>query len=240
MISKEQFESLQPKEKNVFTYIMGNKEMAGYMNVRELAKACEVSSATVLRCIHKMGFENYPAFKYWCHHEDIEEKNFSYHKRRIITCLQNMDNSYVNEKLDEVATVLSNCELVLFMGIGNSGGIASYGARCFSNKGMFSLCMEDPFYNFYRLPKKMAVLICSVSGETPEIIRRLDTFIESKVPIICITSNRNSTISQLSDLTLAYSVEFQRIEDSYDMSSQIPAVILIEELAQMIYERQQG
>lgn len=237
MISKKQFESLQPKEKNVFTYIMANKDMAGYMNVRELAQECDVSTATVLRCVHKMGFDSYHAFKYWCHHEEKDEKKFSYHKQRIISCLRKMDSELYQERLEEAASIICECELVLFMGIGNSGGIASYGARCFSNKGMFSLCMDDPFYNFSRMPKKMAIIICSVSGETPEIIRRLDTFIEAKIPMICITKSYESTIAQLCDLTLAYEVEFQRNKDSFDMSSQIPTVLLIEELAHMIYEK---
>ena len=32
------------------------------------------------------------------------------------------------------------------VGIGNSGSIASYGARYFSNLGKFALCVSDPFY----------------------------------------------------------------------------------------------
>lgn len=236
MISKQQFESLQPKEKTVFTYIIAHKEMAGYMNVRELANACNVSSATVLRCIHKMGFDSYPAFKYWCHHKE-EHTCFSFHKQRIMSYLQTMDNELYSERLEEAASILCECTFVLFIGIGNSAGIASYGARCFSNKGMFSLCMDDPFYNFSRMPDKMGVVICSVSGETPEIIRRLDTFIEANIPIISITRSYENTIAKLSDLTLAYAVEFQRNKDSFDMSSQIPTVLLIEELAHMIYEK---
>lgn len=32
------------------------------------------------------------------------------------------------------------------VGIGNSGSIASYSARYFSNLGKFALCVSDPFY----------------------------------------------------------------------------------------------
>lgn len=50
------------------------------------------------------------------------------------------------EKLENAAAIIARMERIFMVGIGNSGGIASYGARYFSNLGKFALCVSDPFY----------------------------------------------------------------------------------------------
>lgn len=50
------------------------------------------------------------------------------------------------EKLENAAVIIARMERIFMVGIGNSGGIASYGARYFSNLGKFALCVSDPFY----------------------------------------------------------------------------------------------
>lgn len=50
------------------------------------------------------------------------------------------------EKLENVAAIIARMERIFMVGIGNSGSIASYGARYFSNLGKFALCVSDPFY----------------------------------------------------------------------------------------------
>lgn len=50
------------------------------------------------------------------------------------------------EKLENAAATIARMERIFMVGIGNSGSIASYGARYFSNLGKFALCVSDPFY----------------------------------------------------------------------------------------------
>lgn len=50
------------------------------------------------------------------------------------------------EKLENAAAIIARMERIFMVGIGNSGSIASYGARYFSNLGKFALCVSDPFY----------------------------------------------------------------------------------------------
>lgn len=50
------------------------------------------------------------------------------------------------EKLENAVAIIARMERIFMVGIGNSGSIASYGARYFSNLGKFALCVSDPFY----------------------------------------------------------------------------------------------
>lgn len=230
---KEIYQTMNKKEKEVYNYVERNRDKAAYMNVRELAENCDVSTATILRFIKKLGLESYKEFKFWCLKQENEQQ-FNYYTQEVIDCLKKMSTPMFEEKIEEAAALIRECDLVLFEGIGNSGGTAILGARYFSNFGMFSLSLNDPFYNFELLPKNMVVIILSSSGETSEAIMEMKAFIRLNIPVICITSNEESTLGQMSDLTLAYYQRQQRKDGVFDMSSQIPAIHIIEKIAHKI------
>lgn len=227
------YKTLNNKEKDVYNYIIRNQNIAAYMNIRELAAKCNVSTTTILRFIRKLGLNSFKEFKHWCIKENNEVK-FGYYTNEIIDCLSRMCTPIFNERIDEAVSLINECNFILFGGIGNSGGTALLGARCFSNFGVFSLTLSDPFYNFEALPNNMAVIMLSVSGETKELLEEAQKFLSLKIPIICITSNEKSTLGQISDLTLSYYISEKRKNGVIDMASQIPAVHIIELLANKI------
>lgn len=227
------YQKLSKKEKEVYNYVERNKDTVAYMNIREIAENCGVSTTTILRFVKKIGLNSYKEFKYWCLKKE-DKLEFNYYTKEVINCLNKMSNEIFEEKLEEVAAIINECDFILFVGIGNSAGTALLGARYFSNFGVFSLTLNDPFYNLELLPKNMAVIILSVSGETHEIITETRNFINFNIPVITITSNENSTLSHMSDLTIAYYLRQQRKNQYFDMASQIPAVYIIERLANKI------
>ncbi|MCI5773167.1 MAG: MurR/RpiR family transcriptional regulator [Erysipelotrichaceae bacterium] len=235
MITKEQFDSLNKKEKLVLQFVQVNKGKAGYMNIRQLAKACEVSSATIMRFIQKLNFTSYKEFQLWCIEKDKEE--FDYQSNEIIESIIQMERPYFQDKLDEVAEMLIDHDVILFQGIGNSSGIASYGARCFSNKGKLSMYINDPFYNYESLPKNMIAIFMSVSGDTKEMIVQAENFVKNRIPIITITANNESVLAQMADYTLSYNIKVQKNRQLFDMTSQMPAVFIIEKLAHLLSEK---
>lgn len=72
--------------------------------------------------------------------------------------------------LDEAAGMIARAERVFLVGIGNSGSMAEYGARYFSNLGKFALSVADPFYPITVMPNvTMTAVLLSVSGETSQL-----------------------------------------------------------------------
>ena len=119
-------------------------------------------------------------------------------------------------------------ERIFVVGIGNSGSIASYGARYFSNLGKFALSVSDPFYPITLTDcTSAAALVFSVSGETPEVLKLAHDLRE-----------RGCTLAQVCDLTLPYYTATRRSGvENYDLTSQIPAVYLLESLARRVHNR---
>lgn len=76
------------------------------------------------------------------------------------------------EKLENAAAIIARMERIFMVGIGNSGSIASYGARYFFNLGKFALCVSDSFYPSTLADcTNAAALVFSVSGEPKEVIK---------------------------------------------------------------------
>ena len=128
---------------------------------------------------------------------------------------------------------------IFVVGIGNSGSIASYGARYFSNLGKFALSVSDPFYPITLTDcTSAAALVFSVSGETPEVLKLAHDLRERGCTLLAVTGNESCTLAQVCDLTLPYYTATRRSGvENYDMTSQIPAVYLLESLARRVHNR---
>ena len=141
--------------------------------------------------------------------------------------------------LDEAAGMIARAERVFLVGIGNSGSIAEYGARYLSNLGKFALGVTDPFYPITVTPNTtIAAVILSVSGETKQVLHLARQLKEKNAGLIAITCSDQSSAAKLSDITLPYYSSVHRVTtESYDLTSQMPALYLLEALARRVYNR---
>lgn len=62
-IIKSRFDGLTAAHRSIGTYVAGNIADAAFMNIQELARACGVSEASVVRFARAMGFAGYPELK---------------------------------------------------------------------------------------------------------------------------------------------------------------------------------
>ena len=141
--------------------------------------------------------------------------------------------------LDEASVMMARAERVFLVGIGNSGSIAEYGARYLSNLGKFALGVTDPFYPITVTPNTtIAAVILSVSGETKQVLHLARQLKEKNAGLIAITCSDQSSAAKLSDITLPYYSSVHRVTtESYDLTSQMPALYLLEALARRVYNR---
>ncbi|MPN29879.1 hypothetical protein SDC9_177332 [bioreactor metagenome] len=78
----------------------------------------------------------------------------------------------------------------------------------------------------------------SVSGMTNEVVEVVNGFRnQDDCLTIAITSDINSTLSRMSDYVLDYHVDVRRVKKHEDLTSQIPCIFLIEQLADRLQQR---
>ena len=115
--------------------------------------------------------------------------------------MKNIDRSY-----DKAISLIQKCNgKVIISGIGKSGLIGAKISSTFSSLGIPSFFInssESLHGDFGAIRKEDVVILISNSGETREVCEMIPTLLKLKVHIIAITSNKDSYLSQLSDVSL--------------------------------------
>ena len=78
---REYYPEASSTEKGVIEYLLGNPEKVAEMGLRELAKATYVSSSTITRLCHKVGFSQYKDFQKSLIYENALRKRNNYRKK---------------------------------------------------------------------------------------------------------------------------------------------------------------
>lgn len=227
--------SLSDVEMTIYRYVMENSDKVVYMRVRDIAENAHVANSSVMRFIHKLGFNSFPEFK--AYFRNIEDNDND----------QPADFSFVNEsnfpsdiksRINMVADLIYQSDNIITIGLGDSSFLAEYAARKMAALGYNSEAVVDPFYP---LKSKLnntsnTTIICfSVSGKTTEMIEMLNTFINDEdVTLVAVTGNSSSSIATMSRYVLSYIEPEYRIQSYYDMSSQVPVMYIVELLVHIL------
>lgn len=240
MFTAEKIQSLNELELEVYGYIMQHKNAIAYMRIREVATEAHVSTTTVLRFCKKMGCDGYAEFKLKMKEYNKQKSinKVSENLSEIKAFFERLETEKFQNQLEIAAAMIAKMERVLFVGIGTSGHMGQYGARCFTNIGKFSLCISDPYYPINMQETECTVaIVMSVSGESSQTVKIANGLKRFGCKIISITNTENCTIAKLSDINISYYITMRQDEESIDYTSQVPAVSIIEALANKIRNR---
>lgn len=233
----EQISNLNDTELIVYNYIIKNVNKVLNMNIRELALESHVSTATITRFCHKLDCDGFVEFK-------IELKRFNeVNKMPEIDDEITMLNQFFeyskgkefHDNINEAVDYIVDSNFIVCLGVGQSGSMARYAARFFSNIGYYSQYIDDPFYPAPTDQFEKCLLIAfSNSGETREVIDQLRLYRGVQSKIIAITNESNSTIAKMSDLTIPYFIKKVILPNTKNISSQVPVVYIIERICRKL------
>lgn len=215
----------------IYRYVSQNTDKVVYMRVRDLAQNAHVSNSSVMRFIHKIGFNSFPEFKAYLSHNDLLSKPKTSEMTYVDASNFPKDISF---RLELVANAIYQSDNVVTLGMGESAFLAEYAARRMASLGINSNAITDPFYPLESKLKNTSnnILLCfSISGETSELIELINEFVNNDdVILVCITSDESSTIAKMSRYVLSFSEERHYLANHFDLSSQIPVMYIIEGL----------
>jgi DNA-binding MurR/RpiR family transcriptional regulator len=234
---KVDFQKLTYTERTIYTYLKDNVEKIPYLHVRDIALQAHVGSSSVMRLIHKIGYDSYTDFK-----ADVTRKVKLEKEKPTSPTSFSLDIflADVNQQLEELARLILESDNVIFTGVGSSGLICDYAARRLAGVGINTFSFSDvtyPISSKLRNTTNNLVIALSISGETNEIVEVLSSLRTNKdVQIMSITPKRHSTIAELSDSVISYRIIERRVATHFDLTSQLPTVYLTEQLADLVYE----
>jgi len=242
LFTTQQLKNLNDLELEIYKYVSQNMNQINKMKIRDLATELHCSTTTILRFCRKLDCNGYTEFKLKLKmlqsrkkidlsNQDDESAAFQY--------FQNM-NPRLNDEIKEAANLVYKANRIMLMGMGTSGIMAKFGARYLSNMGKLVHYVDDPFYpvpdEFY---KDFAIIIISTSGETTEMIDKINRFKTLNATTIAITNSATSTMAKISDFSLSYYIPIEKRSDYlnvHDVTTQVPVVYLIEKLGKEVYK----
>ena len=231
MFNEEKIKSFSITDMRIYNYILKHSIQFPYMSIRELADEIPTSTASIMRFVKKMGYDSFPELKYAY---KKEEKEVSLHMvndlDEIIDCLKKFNTPYYQDLFKEVAYTLGNANMIIFDGMGDSAKIAEYAARHFSINGFFSAALTDPYQRVSMDGTDIVVVMLSVSGNTPELIRKANGYKAAGSTLITITASDDNTLAKMSDHNISYYINDVRTEDM-SRTTQVPALSIIEILS---------
>ena len=214
--------NLSAKERLVADYILANKPLLKSMSIQTLAKANDVSTTTILRLCHKLGYQGFSDLKI----DLITSSGHPQHDKVLQEDI-NLDDSVesVNHKIqliekssiDETHAIVNIEQLELAIAlIRKSNKIVIYGA------GSSGLVGKELEYQLIKIKKDVSchadysiqysivntldehdlVIILSHSGENLESVKLLTMAQQLGVPSIAITKMGQSRISALATVLL--------------------------------------
>ncbi len=232
--------SLSEVDLTIYRYVTENNEKVIYMRVRDIAQNAHVSNSSVMRFIHKLGFNSFPEFKAY-----IKNNQAGYDPNTKMKYINSSNfPEDINSKLEIVADAIYQSDNVITVGMGDSAFLAEYAARRMASLGLNTTAVTDPFYPLKPKLENTSnnIIICfSVSGNTTEMIEMMNTFVNDEdVKTVSITGNETSTIAKMARYVLNYHVQMHRLSNNYDMTSQVPVMYIIDGLINLLEKKTQS
>lgn len=240
MFNYERIKNLSGLELTVYHYIVENIQAVQRMTIRELSEKSHVSTSTILRFCSKMGCEGFSELKYKLKEETVEsiEEQLYDPSFQVASFFKKMTETSFDDTLAKATHLICDAERVVFLGIGTSGILGEYGQRYFSNVGINSYSINDPFLPTpSRGVERSLIMALSVSGETTEVVKQAVELQKLGAKLISITNAETSTLAKISDLNISYYMPDERAknyDNSVNLTTQVPVVSLIEILAHRV------
>lgn len=239
------YDNFTPNDLLVISCLLSHKEFIMEASSKETAEVCNVSRATLLRVLKKMGLQNYAELKYLAkyqggeyrrqEHGDIEEIVGSYHG--LIEELKKADYK-------KICGLIYEAEKIYIYGTGNEQkAVAEEFKRIFLNFGKCTIDLFDYGETEFAMkafgPRDLFFII-SMSGETPEGIKILSLIEHTGIKKISLTRWKNNTIARMCGQNLYAGTKL--LNSCQNMSYEIMAAfyILLDVLCvhYLVYEKE--
>ena len=227
----------------IYHYVSNNLNVMPYISIRELARKTHTSVATIQRFCKKFQCDGFNEFKIrmkiYIENQTAATNSLNFDTFVYSNFLNRTNEEEFQQQIKEAANHLKSKEFVLFLGVGTSDIMASYGTTYFSSLSKMSLRIEDSITNpknyiSKELMEKCCVIAISASGETTEVVNYLSNINFRNSSIVSITNNPNSTIAKLSDATISYYLPTEKFSGQ-DVTSKLPVLFIIEYLAKILH-----
>ncbi len=229
---------LTDSEKHLITFIEKHSSEIPKFSITELSELANVSTATIVRTVKKLGFNGFTDYKLSLKNnikqstyldllnDGQEIKNIiNKNQQEVLNTIHNLNI----ELIDDTLQYIYSAQVIYIYARGLSEQLGSEMEMKFHLLNKRAELYTDP--NIIRLISQRAnnkdiCIIISLNGETQELIDASKILHKNDTPIILITANGNSQLANLSDICLlGYKSTISNFPE-YEVRSRLPLHII--------------
>ncbi|MBQ7480092.1 MAG: MurR/RpiR family transcriptional regulator [Selenomonadaceae bacterium] len=223
----------------IWKYILQHRKETRHISIHELAKACAVSSTTVVRFSQKLGFDGFGDLKAVL---KLEDAPMAYGQGDVLQELQEFYSQTADKvfqrNFDSASRLIHEANRVFAFASGYvQSNVVQELKRLFFYDHVFiyEVAGLEEFHALVRtLTKDDLFLFVSLSGETPLVVDFARQLRLRDVPFISITKLHDNTLASLSTVNLYVSPAQFSLYDENDehtaFQSMLPYFMLVEVL----------
>lgn len=218
-------------------YILANKEKVIYHSLTEMAEACGVAEATLLRFFRKLDFKGFQDFKFMLAQEvssvttEADDDSFIGRvKNNVMQVIEDTSDVIQEDVLDAAIEKIERSKDVVIFGIGSSGIAAMDMQNRLMRIGKNAIVITDSHFQVMRaasMTENTVVIAISLTGSTKDIVDAVSASKDSGATIIALTSYTKSPLTKFADLVLLSSAKESPL-DSGSLVSKISQLFLID------------
>ncbi|MDB5732468.1 MAG: RpiR family transcriptional regulator [Variovorax sp.] len=228
---RERLPDLNPALRRIGNFVVRSPDKTKSLTIRDLAKNCKVSEATVSRFVREMQLESFQQMKISLA-EELSRNQANGHSapapqareiyedinasdpvdiiiRKVHASLrETLDETLANlrpELVEQVVTAIEESDVVVFLATGTSALAAQNGVVRLVRVGKRCMFFHDQSVqqlSTINLDARCLAIGISNSGRTKATVRALQSAKESGARTVCITSFRHSPITKHADVSL--------------------------------------
>ena len=195
--------NLSDTDRCIWRHIEENRTAVSRASIHELARACAVSSASIVRFAQKIGFDGFGEMKAFMR---MEGTSRSLPKRDVITALGSFYDQTWRELMRRDYTGASRLIREAHRVFAYASGYVQTNVMqemkrlfVYDNILIYEVAGREEFYSVYQTAGKDDLFIfISLSGESERVVEFADQLSLKGVPILSITEMRHNTLASRS------------------------------------------
>ncbi|MCM2984921.1 MurR/RpiR family transcriptional regulator [Bacillus safensis] len=233
-IPSDVYQTLSETERYLLNYIHQHLEDISTLSIVTLSERANVSTATIVRLMKKIGYNGYTSFKYRLKQEkkmtDASDQLKNIDEDIKLAIRKNEEEVLKTIQLQSIGQIedavqkIHNADKIYIFGRGFSEMIAKEMTIKLQLIGKTCEVHDDP--NIIRLKsrdieKSELAIFVSLNGETAELVEACQNLSMKQVTTITLTTRIDSTLSKISDMTLVGYKGEQSFFPDYEVRSRL-------------------
>lgn len=238
-MKKEPAKKMSHSERHLTTYIENNLDKIPEMSIVKLSEDANVSTATIVRTMKKMGFDGFTSFKHYLKDTEANNPRFAIveqvdkeikqailkNEQEVTRTIQMLNSGTIEDTIQKI----KSADRIYIFARGFSELIAKEMMVKFQLMNKYCEMHDDP--NLIRsisgrLSKKDIVIFISLNSETLELVEAAKNCAADEITTITITANNNGPLAELSDiLFVGFKSPISYFPD-YEVRSRLPLQVI--------------